>query len=926
MDGYQCSVCHKAFGRQEHLRRHEQSHKDPQFHCHQCSKPFHRKDALSKHEQTHRSNETSLLRRGARACSACASVKSRCTGNLPCARCSSRKLQCVYPASRGRSVTDDPISLQDKGGYVSCGSPDLPPTQPQIGQESYDFSAYQPETGNAQGGLVANTSSYIQSVSQPAHAAALVQQPFDYNQDTTFRAPVDEDATIPAPDWTANVMSTINWLQADTMSFNDDDLNNLYPLFPGDFSFSPSIGFVSPTHQGDIETPVNNQIANLLGQRSPPQSFNDAMGDQQAATIPDSTSAGKSTVASGEYYVDGNAGRLPRSKRRKIVSRPKRLGHVEEPDFSLEYRLPVAQCIESRLILSDEIYGKMCTLHLQLCLETTIFKTFLSPGFPPKSALEGLLSNYFTHFDQTMPFLHFPMFQAESTHGALLLAMMAIGSCFVEEDEAEIFTLSMHEFVRRYIIFRTEQRYWRPETPQTLAQVHLLHAIGAGYTLWGPLRASASSSLYEATKFCRDTWTQQRIENVPGASSESVSSKWTGWIKNEELTRTGFCIWLLDCMWAFQFHQPPHLMLDVATAMCLPCPDRMWSAKDVAEWTRSVIAGNTGTPTLLEALRNLYIDKRLLPNLGEFSRIILIHSLFHRTWEVRRTVTQSLSSLEPSTQKQASSDIQPKLPVWPPSVPLFNRWRNSACDCLDILHWSANSTIGLASGMEHPTVLHLHLARIILLAPMDDIILFSHYLIRSSKDSVRLLRPVSSAEAEEHRRVIQRWALQDQYKARLAAIHAGTVFWHVRLYAVNGFYEPTAVAFAALVLWALGAFSAKNLQSRKQGLTEGASSSEGSPPPDVCDIILIDRPTDDELVQQFVRQGDNMHANITGVGDLFGPKGPRKVLAEGQKLLVTLRSWRGITEHWLGVLNRLEKVTAMLGVDTDAAEVPALAE
>lgn len=370
-------------------------------------------------------------------------------------------------------------------------------------------------------------------------------------------------------------------------------------------------------------------------------------------------------------------------------------------------------------------------------------------------------------------------------------------------------------------------------------------------------------------------------------------------------------------------------MLDVATPMCLPGPDRMWSAKDVAEWTRLSIAGNTGnteTSTLLEALRNLYIDKRLLPNLGEFSHIILIHGLFHRTWEVRMSVTQSLSSLEPSTQKQASSDTQPKLPVWPPSVALFNRWRNSACDCLDILHWSANSTIGLASGMEHPTVLHLHLARIILLAPMDDIMLFSHYLIRSSKDSVRLLQPVSSAEAEEHRRLIQRWALQDQYKARLAAIHAGTVLWHVRLYAINGFYEPTAVAFAALALWALSAFSAKNFQSRKQGLGESASSPEGSPPPDVCDIILIDRPTDDELVQQFVRQGDNMHANITGVGDLFGPKGPRKVLAEGQKLLVTLRSWRGITEHWLGVLNRLEKVTAMLGVDTDAGEVPAPAE
>lgn len=794
-----------------------------------------------------------------------------------------------------------------------------------MGQDhaSYDFSAYQPETRPVQTVLGGNPSPYLENVLQPDHAAGLLQQPFQYSQDNSYPPAIEENATMAAPDWTTNMMTTINWLQADTINFDDDDLSNLFPLFPGDFSFSPSIGLVSPAYHGDIETPSNNSLTNILGQQSH-QLSQDVISDQQNTPFLDSsTSARKSTVASGEYYVDGNAGRLPRSKRRKVVSRPRRIDHFEEPDFTLEYRLSLVPCPESRLIISDQMYEKMCTLHFRLCLEPTTFKPFSSPGFPPKPALEGLLSHYFTNFDQTMPFTHLPTFRAETTNEVLLLAMMALGSCFLDEEEAEIFTLSMHELLRRYLLLRTEQKFWRPETPQILAQIHLLHAIGAGYTLSGPLRASASRSLYAASKYCHDTWTRQRFEESPDTCSDSVVNKWTLWIKNEELTRIGFCIWLLDCMWAFQFHQPPHLTLDDVTPRCLPCSERIWSAKDAHEWTRLVAGGSTETATMREALQNLYIDKRLLPNLGEFSRILLIHGLFHRTWEVRKTVTQSLSSLEPSTQKQASSEMQPKTPIWPPSVPLFNRWRNSACDCLDILHWSANSTIGLATGMEHPTVLHLHFARIVLLAPMDDIMLYAHYLIRSSKDSVRLLRPVSFAEAEEHRRLIQRWALQDQYKARLAAIHAGTVFWHVRLYAINGFYEPPAVAFAALVLWALSAFSDKRVRSRgRLGLREGISSSDSSPPPDLCDIILIDRPTDDELVQQFVRQGDNMHANMTGVGDLFGPKGPRKVLAEGQKLLVTLRSWRGITEHWLGVLNRLEKVTAMLGVNTDAAEIP----
>lgn len=699
-------------------------------------------------------------------------------------------------------------------------------------------------------------------------------------------------------------------------SFNHDDFNDLF-AFPIDFSFSPSIDFVSPTQQYDVETPMDLLPA-TTGRQEPTHVLADVSNAPQASPVYDSsTVADKPTVASGEYYVDGEAGRLPRSKRRKIVSRSRRLDHVDNLEFSLEYGFPVTKCTERRLMLSEDLYAQLYTLHQQLCVDATIFKPFIRSGFPLLSALEGLLCNYFSYFDQTMPFLHYPALRSEASHCGLLLAMMALGSCFIDGDDTEIFILSMHEFVRRYLILKEERNLGPPENSLKLAQMQLLHAIGAGYTQVEPLHISASRSLAQATEFCREAWA---MKAGLGAAEQSHQPDWNAWAEQEESIRTGFCIWLLDCMWSFQFQQPPHLNLDHAADMPLPCPERLWSAKDVHEWRNLSAPSVARTPTLLEGLQNLYIDKRLVSKVGEFSRIVLIHGLFHRTWEVKATVTQRLSIFEPSAQKQASSDIEPRGQVWPPSVPLFNKWRNSACDCLDILHWSANETIGAASGMEHPTVLHLHLARIILLAPMRDIIMFSHHLIRSSKDATRMYPSVSSAQAEEHRRLIQRWALQDQYKARLAAIHAGVVFWHVRLYSINGFYEPMAVAFAALVLWSLGAFSTKKStvtsKARRVPGTSSSLSEPASPSADVCDIILIDRPTDDELVQQFVRQGDNMHANLTGVGDLFGPKGPRKVLAEGQKLLGTLRSWRGVTEYWIRVLGHLEKVTAMVGVDS----------
>lgn len=847
----------------------------------------------------------------------------------------SKNLDCLYPASRGRSATQDSIGGEQHDNYTSNGASGLQPVGLDTGREPYDLSAYYPELQQAQGASLDNPSYNAQNRSHPADSGALANQPPSYNQIGPLYPPVVESVTIPATEWTTNVMSTINWLQPDAMNLNDDDLNSLFPFFPGDYTFSPSVDFISPTELQDDETPGNPPSSSIVNEQQTSQPERGMSNLQQHVSVIESSPAvDMSTVTSGEYYVDGDAGRLPRAKRRKIIARPRRFYPVEAPNFSLDVSFPITSCADSRLVLSDEKYGQLGALHAQLGRETSGFQAFGQSDFPQKPVLQWLLSNYFTQFDQTIPFLHFPTFRTESSHAALLLAMVALGSCFVDGEETEIFALSMHELVRRYLVLGEGQKQWRPESPQTLAQIQLLHAIGAGYTLWEPLYGSASKSLFSAVKFCRDTWSRKE-ETIDASDSESdnVSTDWAAWIRKEELNRTGFCIWLLDCMWAHQFHQPPHLSLDDAGARFLPCPERLWSARDVHEWARLRASGNTETPTLLDSLRNLYIDKRLLPNQGEFSRILLIHGLFHRTWEVRTTVTQSLSSFEPSEHRQDRSYTQPNSPIWPPSVPLFNKWRNSACDCLDILHWSANATIGLASGMEHPTVLHLHLARVVLLAPMNDIVRFSRHLIRSSKDSAHHFQPVSAAEAEEHRRLIQRWAIQDQYKARLAAIHAGVVFWHVRLYSINGFFEPTAVAFAALLLWALSAFSAKQSPSRQspdedkdKGKGTELPSAGSSPSPDVCDIILIDRPTDDELVQQFVRQGNNMHANMTGVGDLFGPKGPRKVLAEGQKLLLTLRSWRGVTEHWLKVLSRLEKVTAMLGVDTNTADINAPSE
>lgn len=269
--------------------------------------------------------------------------------------------------------------------------------------------------------------------------------------------------------------------------------------------------------------------------------------------------------------------------------------------------------------------------------------------------------------------------------------------------------------------------------------------------------------------------------------------------------------------------------------------------------------------------------------MGEFSRILCIHALFQRTWGVERYFRQPLTLWSPTTEKQSISLIERSTPVWLPGNQIYSKWRSSACDVLDILHWHANSVVGVASGMEHPTILHLHLSRIILLTPISQIVQLAQF--RAGEAT-----PKTDDEMTATRKHVQRWALEDQYKARLAMIHAGVLIWHVRRYSVDGFYEPSSVFLATLALWAYGTFAAHTLGTHKEGPLQGYEDEEAQSL--FPTSMQLDRPADDELVQLFVKQGGDMRAMITGVGNLCSPRGPIRVLAEGRKLLLGLKRWQ----------------------------------
>ena len=113
--------------------------------------------------------------------------------------------------------------------------------------------------------------------------------------------------------------------------------------------------------------------------------------------------------------------------------------------------------------------------------------------------------------------------------------------------------------------------------------------------------------------------------------------------------------------------------------------------------------------SLEKALRVLYMEKRLLPDIGDYARVILINAQFCQTWEVASSLERPLLRWVPTARKESAESPEVTQDVWLPKVPSYARWRKSACDSRDVLHWIANCAIA-NSGTENTTVLDLHFA------------------------------------------------------------------------------------------------------------------------------------------------------------------------------------------------------------------------
>lgn len=173
-------------------------------------------------------------------------------------------------------------------------------------------------------------------------------------------------------------------------------------------------------------------------------------------------------------------------------------------------------------------------------------------------------------------------------------------------------------------------------------------------------------------------------------------------------------------------------------------------------------------------------------------------------------------------------------------------------------------------------------------------------------------------------------------------LHCGCLIWHIRRYSSLAFYEPAAVFFATLTIWAYASYTPrKGIAVAKasnedrtipdyaerpadthdefgvdQASAEQSSPLDAPPPSGVYNypapsFIRLDRPNDDEMVQLFVQSGrpSAMTAYISNVGDICSANGPLRMLKEGRNLLEQVSRCWVRNPDYLFMLLGLEQAT-----------------
>jgi hypothetical protein len=381
-----------------------------------------RSDTLQRHELIHQKDPGVSKLKGARACKECAGSKVRCNGTMPCERCSSKNVDCIYPSAASPAQTlDSPSSAMSD--YAST-----PGTSENISSSVLESTAFPrqleqslPYVGHATPySEIPNTNS-PEAWSYNSHSGAVSQHPLLLAGSFPVYAQSILSTTAPQ-----SALSPFGGSYAGTET---------------SFEIPQSSPFPRDRHASLDQLSRRPRLVPNMRSKT---------------VIVDHNSPGSQlTLASLREEPSLNSSDIRGSFHRSFAPATSYLSRRRRFNFPLSGEIiPTLQDnnYASFNMLSEQTYSSISRSFTAVCTGLTAYQpAYGSSCFPSLKTLNALVKLYLERFHPVLPILHHPTLDLNGSHWILSLAVATIGSHMSDFEQAEEYSLCFDEFLRRAI-------------------------------------------------------------------------------------------------------------------------------------------------------------------------------------------------------------------------------------------------------------------------------------------------------------------------------------------------------------------------------------------------------------------------------------------------------------------------------------------
>ncbi|KAI1616160.1 hypothetical protein EDD36DRAFT_124919 [Exophiala viscosa] len=813
---FSCNVCKQSYSRVDHLARHYRSHThEKPFVCETCDKAFARVDLLKRHALGHDNDLSSSNKRArttsqkathsrvAKACIACAEVKLRCEGVVPCGRCKHKGLTCEYAPSRNRRSSSQVFPTQQQQTYLQ-----IEKIQPQLVQSDlqlveFGTSHVQYHEAPADWTLQISPQQTLVEVAegQPQNDTydvgktsthTEIQMPTHLPTPTTF----DHDSVIMPLG--SPFFQSQQIMGFDEFSFFDVLRDSMTPI-TGNAQSNSYGSEVLPTFPRDVLDFNIDSFVDIPTTQPFPGFFPNDQEQDSGGMGPDGDRfAGCKSGYVTPGAVPGSITLGQKAFRESMWLWTPALGdhgQAEQSNLSLSYDDATleAQQTSDSAPLSDQLTLATRDRILAMVLSTCEPDTYchVVSCFPSPKFLSNLLNTFVAHhLRQDTTCIHIPTMKINEEGPEILGSMISFGASVSRVPEVRKLGFALQESVRMAlpVKFESDNRQTRE---LRLLQAYVLY-LNIG--LWSgnrrKIEIAESFALPLITMIRRAghfRW-QRHPDCVPEAHDDekTTEAKWHSWVQAESWKRLALHLVVRDTETSMSLLNRP-IISYAELSLELPFTRDMWFAKTAKDWRGVYLSQMSGMQDRLPSLRTCIEDAGpifKIENLIDMQMTLsaIISSIWSLIWQYREMKTTFRHNDKVSNARGSGCGGGSLI-----TSSLYQEITQA------IQHLRLNTAEEWGSVMNPSATLLLELGSMHLHVSLGDI---QTLLGKEGEEAARkvLLRLSTWAESSE---------------SRQALYHAGQVIRMARQFPLGALRDAPAVAVyhASLVLWAYAVLS-----------------------------------------------------------------------------------------------------------------------